>query len=63
MNELARSKGKIPVLKDFIVGKNVARNGRGFQYGEIAVFDKKKDLKVFEHHPEHKKLVHTHPMA
>ncbi len=57
MQELAGSKEHIPVLKEFMVGKNVARNGHGFQYGEIAVFDKKEDLQVFQRHPEHRKLV------
>ncbi|MDG2383435.1 MAG: Dabb family protein [Pirellulaceae bacterium] len=57
MQELAHSKEHIPVLQEFMVGKNVARNGHGFQYGEIAVFDNKEDLEVFERHPEHRKLV------
>jgi hypothetical protein len=57
MKELAHSKKHIPVLQEFMVGKNVARNGHGFQYGEIAVFDKKEDLQVFQRHPEHRKLV------
>jgi len=57
MQELASSKEHIPVLQEFMVGKNVARNGHGFQYGEIAVFDKKEDLQVFQRHPEHRKLV------
>lgn len=57
MQELAQSKEHIPVLREFMVGKNVARNGHGFQYGEIAVFNKKEDLEVFQRHPEHRKLV------
>jgi hypothetical protein len=57
MQELAGSKEHIPVLQEFMVGKNVARNGHGFQYGEIAVFNKKEDLEVFQRHPEHRKLV------
>lgn len=57
MKELAALKEKIPVLKDFLVGKNIARRTHGYQYGEIAVFDKKEDLMVYERHPEHEKLV------
>jgi hypothetical protein len=57
MQELASSKEHIPVLQELMVGRNVARNSHGFQYGEIAVFDKKEDLQVFERHPEHRKLV------
>ena len=57
MQELATLKEKIPVLKDFLVGKNIARRTDGYQYGEIAVFEKKEDLMVYERHPEHEKLV------
>jgi hypothetical protein len=57
MKELAALKKKVPVLKEFLVGKNIARNTHGYQYGEIAVFDKKEDLMVYEKHPEHVKLV------
>ena len=57
MKELAALKEKIPVLKEFLVGKNIARRTHGYQYGEIAVFDKKEDLMVYERHPEHEKLV------
>lgn len=57
MKELAALKDKIPVLKEFFVGKNIAKRTDGFQYGEIAVFDKKEDLMIYEKHPEHQKLV------
>jgi hypothetical protein len=57
MKELAALKGKIPVLKEFFIGKNIALRTHGFQYGEIAVFDKKEDLMHYEKHPEHQKLV------
>ena len=57
MRELAAVKGKIPVLKEFFIGKNIAKRTHGFQYGEIAVFDKKEDLMIYEKHPEHHKLV------
>tara|TARA_B100000579_G_C22839868_1_gene860825 strand:+ start:564 stop:1286 length:723 start_codon:yes stop_codon:yes gene_type:complete len=57
MKELAALKEKIPVLKEFLVGKNTARKTHGYQYGEVAVFDKKEDLMVYEKHPEHVKLV------
>ena len=57
MNELADLKGKIPVLKELLVGKNEARWHRGFQYGQISVFDKKEDLLIYDQHPEHRKLV------
>ena len=57
MIKLAATKSRIPVLKEFVVGKNVARNSHGFQYGEIAVFDSKKALQTYQHHPEHSKLV------
>lgn len=57
MKEMAALKSKIPVLKEFFIGKNIAKRTHGFQYGEIAVFDKKEDLMVYEKHPEHQKLV------
>jgi hypothetical protein len=57
MRELAALKEKIPVLKEFFIGKNIAERTHGFQYGEIAVFDKKEDLMLYEKHPEHQKLV------
>jgi len=57
MKQLAALKRKIPVLKEFFIGKNVARRTHGFQYGEIAVFDQKEDLMRYERHPEHQKLV------
>ena len=57
MKELAALKSKIPVLKEFFIGKNIAKRTHGFQYGEIAVFDKKEDLMTYEKHPEHQKLV------
>ena len=57
MKELAALKEKIPVLRDFLIGKNIAKRTHGFQYGEIAIFDKKEDLMRYEKHPEHEKLV------
>ena len=57
MNELAGLKGKIPVIKELLVGKNEAHWHRGFQYGQISVFEKKEDLMIYDKHPEHKKLV------
>ena len=57
MKELAALKEKIPVLKEFLIGRNIATRTHGFQYGEIAVFDKKEDLMRYEKHPEHEKLV------
>jgi hypothetical protein len=57
MKELAALKKKIPVLKEFLIGENIAKRTHGFQYGEIAVFDEKEDLMTYEKHPEHQKLV------
>ena len=57
MKQLAALKGKISVLKEFFIGKNIARRTHGYQYGEIAVLDKKEDLMLYEKHPEHQKLV------
>jgi hypothetical protein len=57
MKELASLQHKIPVLKEFWVGKNVSPNGKGFQYGEVALFEKKEDLKIYDEHPEHRKMV------
>ena len=57
MKELAALKEKIPVLKEFFIGRNIARRTHGFQYGEIAVFEKKEDPMHYEKHPEHEKLV------
>ena len=39
MKELAALKEKIPVLKEFLVGKNIAGRTHGYQYGEVAVFE------------------------
>ncbi len=57
MNELAGLKKKIPVLRELLVGKNEARLHRGFQYGQISVFERKEDLMAYNKHPEHQKLV------
>lgn len=57
MKELAGLKDKIPVLKEFWVGKNVSPHGRGFQWGEVALFEKPEDLEAYHIHPEHRKLV------
>lgn len=57
MKELAALKDKIPVLKEFWVGKNISPNGKGFQYGEVALFEKPEDLQVYDRHPEHRKMV------
>ena len=57
MQELADSKELIPVLRELVVGKNVARNHHGFQYGEIAIFDKPEGEHDFQKHPEHRTLV------
>ena len=58
MKQLAALKGKIPVLKEFFIGKNIGRRTHGYQYGEIAVFDMKEDSDATnEKHPEHQKLV------
>ena len=57
MKELASLKDEIPVLQDFVVGKNVAPRTHGYQYGQISVFAKPEDLEVYERHPEHQKLV------
>ena len=46
MKELAALQNKISVLKEFWVGKNDSPNGKGFQYGEVALFEKKEDLKI-----------------
>tara|TARA_A100001037_G_C14530998_1_gene363042 strand:+ start:66 stop:464 length:399 start_codon:yes stop_codon:yes gene_type:complete len=57
MKELAALKDKIPVLKEFWVGKNISPNGKGFQYGEVALFEKPEDLQAYDRHPEHRKMV------
>ena len=57
MNELAGLKKKIPVLRELLVGKNEARLHRGFQYGQISVFERKEDLMAYNKHPEHQKFV------
>ena len=44
-------------VPEFVVGKNVARNSHGFQFGEIAVFDKPEGEHEFQKHPEYRKLV------
>ena len=57
MQELAGLKEKIPVLKEFLVGKNTSPRGQGYQYAQVSVFEKEEDLQVYEKHPEHRKLV------
>ena len=57
MKELAGLKDQIHVLNDFWVCKNVSPHGAGFQWGEVALFEKPEDLEVYDKHPEHRKLV------
>ncbi|MEM7475047.1 MAG: Dabb family protein [Planctomycetota bacterium] len=57
MQELADSSEKIPFVHKFVVGKNVARNHHGFQFGEIAVLDDRESERKYQQHPEHKRLV------
>ena len=56
MKDLADVKKKIPVLKEFLVGKNTSKNGRVYHYAQVSVFEKKEDLAIYEKHPEHEKL-------
>ncbi len=44
-------------MKEFWVGKNLSPNGKGFQYGEVALFERKEDLEIYDKHPEHRKMV------
>ena len=53
MKALAGLKEKIPVLKEFLVGKNMAAGEQGYHYAQVAVFEKKEDLQVYQQHPEH----------
>ncbi len=57
MKELAGLKKKIPVLKEFLVGKNTSKNNKGFHYAQVSIFEKEEDLQVYNKHPEHRKLV------
>ena len=57
MKELAGLKEKIPVLKEFLVGKNTSKNNKGFHYAQVSIFEKEEDLQVYNKHPEHRKLV------
>ena len=57
MKELAGLKEKIPVLKEFLVGKNTSPRGQGFHYAQVSVFEKEEDLQTYEEHPEHRALV------
>ena len=57
MKQLAGLKEKIPVLKEFLVGKNTSPRGQGFHYAQVSVFEKEEDLQIYEKHPEHRKLV------
>jgi len=57
MKELAGLKEKIPVLKEFLVGKNTSKSNKGFHYAQVSIFEKEEDLQVYSKHPEHRKLV------
>jgi hypothetical protein len=57
MKEVADLKGKIPVLKEFLVGKNVSKAGQGYHYAQVSVLKRKEDLPIYEQHPEHQKVV------
>ena len=57
MKELAALKDKIPVLKEFVVGKNTSKAGQGYHYALVSVFEKKEDLPVYDEHLEHRKVV------
>ena len=56
MKELADLKDKIPVLKEYLVGKNTSPRGQGYHYAQVSVFEKKEDLQVYSKHPEHRKV-------
>lgn len=56
MKELAGLKEKIPVLKQFLVGKNTSSEGQGYHYAQVAVFEKKEDVQAYLEHPEHRKV-------
>ena len=57
MKELAGLKDKIPVLKEFLIGKDTSGRNRGYHYAQVSIFEKEEDLQVYEDHPEHRKLV------
>ncbi len=56
MSELAGLKEKLPFLREFLVGKNVAGSGDGPHYAQVAVFETKEDLQAYQEHPEHRKV-------
>ena len=57
MKELAALKEKIPVLKEFLVGKNVSPRGQGYHYTQVAILEKKEDVQAYQQHPEHRKVI------
>ena len=56
MHELARLKDTIPVLKEHLVGENMAAGSPEYHYALVSVFEKAEDLAVYEKHPEHEAL-------
>ena len=57
MKQLADLKGKIPELKEFLIGKDVSGRNKGYHYAQVSFFDKPEDLEVYEKHPLHQALV------
>jgi hypothetical protein len=57
MKQLAGLKEKIPVLKEYLIGKDTSGRNQGYHYAQVSFFEKEEDLQVYEKHPEHRKLV------
>tara|TARA_Y100000588_G_C14263802_1_gene928878 strand:- start:2097 stop:2480 length:384 start_codon:yes stop_codon:yes gene_type:complete len=57
MKQLAELKGKIPELKEFLIGKDVSGRNKGYHYAQVSFFDSPEDLEVYEKHPLHRALV------
>lgn len=57
MKQLADLKGKIPELKEFLIGKDVSGRNKGYDYAQVSFFEKSDDLEVYEKHPLHRALV------
>jgi hypothetical protein len=56
---LTNLKGKIDVLQDLVVGKDVLHLERSYDIALIAKFNKLEDIKIYDTHPLHEE-VKTH---
>ena len=48
-------KEKIPQIRSIETGRDFKHSERSFDLALIVTFDRKEDLEIYDHHPEHEK--------